>query len=62
MLLRYCLIDFEVVPFTPIITDIIFAFTFHTREFYFMMCLYSKKLSDCIIIIIIIIIKVYCVL
>jgi len=29
MLLRYCLSDFEMVPVTPIITGITFAFTFH---------------------------------
>jgi hypothetical protein len=29
MLLRYCLSDFEIVPVTPIITGITFAFTFY---------------------------------
>jgi len=29
MFLRYCLSDFEVVPFTPVTTGITFAFTFH---------------------------------
>jgi hypothetical protein len=29
MLLSYCLSDFEMIPVTPIITGIIFAFTFH---------------------------------
>jgi hypothetical protein len=31
MLLRYCLSDFEMVPVTPIIIGITFAFTFHMR-------------------------------
>jgi len=31
MLLRYCLSDFEMVPFAPVITGITFAFTFHVR-------------------------------
>ena len=29
MLLRYSLNDFEMVPFAPVVTGIIFAFTFH---------------------------------
>ena len=31
MPLRYCLSDFELVPVAPIVTDITYAFTFHTE-------------------------------
>jgi len=31
MLLKFCLSDFEVVPLTPVIDSITFAFTFHLR-------------------------------
>jgi len=32
---QYCLSDFEMVSFTPIITGITFAFTFHVRYYYY---------------------------
>jgi len=35
MLLTYFLIDFEIVPVAPIITDITFVFTFHYHFYFF---------------------------
>ena len=40
MLLRYCLGDFEMVPVTPVITGITFAFTFHMCWISIMRALY----------------------
>ena len=46
MLLRYCLSDFEMVPFAPLITVITFAFTFHMRWVSFMRSLYLRIFSS----------------
>ena len=42
MLLSYCLSDFELVPFTLIITGISFAFTFHMHWISVMRSIYFK--------------------
>ena len=45
MVFRYCLSDFQKVPVAPIITCIIFAFTFHMRWISIMRPLYFKIFS-----------------
>jgi len=45
VLLRYCLSDFEMVPVTPIITGITFAFTFHMCWISIMRSSYFKIFS-----------------
>ena len=47
MLLRYCLIDFEMVPVALIVTGITFAFTFHKRWISIMRSLYRVIQNDC---------------
>ena len=50
MLLRYCLSDFEMVPVTPLITSITFAFTFHMHWISIIRSLYIKIFSACFLI------------
>ena len=45
MLLRYCLSDFEMVPVTPFVTGITFAFTFHMHWISIIRSLYFKIFS-----------------
>ena len=45
MLLRYFVNYFEIVPFAPIISSIMFVFTFHVRCTYIVMSLYFRILS-----------------
>jgi len=45
MLLRYCLSDFETFPVAPVITGIIFGFTFHVRCISIVRSLYFKIFS-----------------
>jgi len=49
MLLRYCLSDFEMVPFATVITGITFAFTFHVCWISVMRSSYFKIFSASII-------------
>ena len=45
MLLRYCLSDFEMVPVSPVITGITFAFTFHMHLISILRSLYFSIFS-----------------
>ena len=56
MLLTYSLNDFEIVPVAPVITGIIFVFTFHMRCISIVIRIFSASFLIKLIIIIIIII------
>jgi len=49
-LLRYCLGDYEMVPFSSIITSITFTFTFHMRWISIMRSLYFKIFTSFLLI------------